>query len=121
MFNDIVSPAGIIGLIGMLAAGWAVVKHATVKTLRDTVTDLRGQLADRGTRIEDLEHEAERTQTTVDGLREGIASRDRDLEALAKVVTGEVHWEALEQMLHDLIDRVRNIAERLETLLKRKP
>lgn len=120
MFHEFLSPAGIIGLLGMLAAGWGLTKHATVKTLQDTNEA-------RGIRIEDLEAEVIRKDKALAakdrelGERdEVIASKDRDLEAVAKVVTGEAHWVAIEHLIADLTVLVKALADKVDSLLRRK-
>lgn len=88
----LLSPSGVVGAIGIIAAGVAMALFGTVRTLRESVADLRG-------RVDDLEKER-------DGLKAGLAEEKadhlntrRDLEAVTKVVTGETHWVALETQL----------------------
>lgn len=91
----LLSPSGIVGAIGIIAAGIAMALFGTVRTLRESVSDLRS-------RVGDLESER-------DGLKVRLAERDaahlateRDLEAVKKVVTGETHWVSIEAQLQEL-------------------
>lgn len=112
MWNDLLSPAGIIGIIGTLASGVALALLGTVRQLRDALTDLRA-------RVEDLETERDDFKGR---LAEEKASHDitrQDLTALTKVVTGEAHWVAIEQLIRDLIDRFKAITDKLDRVLRK--
>ena len=92
--DALLTPSGIVGAIGAIAAGVAMALLATVRTLRESLSDLRS-------RVDDLEKER-------DGLKVRIAEKEvahretqRDLETLKKVVTGEAHWVSIESQLAD--------------------
>ena len=64
----------------------------TVRTLRDSNNDLRG-------RVKDLEDNRAADQAL-------IATQKADLDALGRVVTGEVHWKAQSEQLLSLTTQV---------------
>lgn len=94
-----------------LTTALAVVSIATLAGLglmRGTVTNLREQLAD--TRASNAELRQERTEDAAK-----IATLTTDLEALARVVTGEVHWVQLGQQLEQHHVEARAYWTRAET------
>lgn len=104
----------------LLSTALAVVALATAAGLglmRGTVTNLREQLAD--TRASNAEMRQERAED-----RAEIATLHTQLDALGKVVTGEVHWLAISDLLDEHHGEARaywtraegNAAEMLSTL-----
>ena len=90
----LLSPSGVVGTIGIIAAGVAMALFGTVRTLRESVADLRG-------RVDDLEKERDGLKVTVAEEKAAHLGTQRDLEALKKVVTGETHWVSIETQLAD--------------------
>ena len=109
--GDLLNPTGIIGVVGVIATGFAVALLGTVRALRETVDDLRG-------RVSDLEHERDDLKGKLTDAADRLETSQADLETIKRVVTGEVHWVTLEQLLRDLIDRFGRLTERLEAFLR---
>jgi len=76
---------GVFGITTIIATAVAGLVWGTVKTVRDTASDLRG-------RVGDLE-----AGRYLDKAR--IAELETANEVLTKTVTGEVHWVALMHLL----------------------
>jgi hypothetical protein len=76
---------GIFGITTILATAVAGLVWGTVKTVRDTASDLRG-------RVGDLETERAKDKALIAELR-------TENTVLTKTVTGEVHWVALTALL----------------------
>lgn len=86
-----------------LTAAAVIIALATAAGLglqRGVVTNLREQLNDARSEITDLK--TNRTETAADNAR-----LKSDLSALQRVVTGEVHWLAL----NDLLDHHHKLTE----------
>lgn len=70
----------------------AIATLAGLGLLRGTVTNLRERLGDSREEVVDLTRKRDADQARITVL-------EADLAALTRVVTGEVHWVALEQKL----------------------
>lgn len=75
----------VFGIATLLAAGLAGLAWGTVKTLRDSNQDLRN-------RVSDLE-DSDRAKSTK------MAELESENKALGRLVTGEVHWQSIADML----------------------
>lgn len=80
-------------------AGWilAIITLATAAGVgfqRGKIAQLRGELTEADARADRLASELSDTQTK-------LASTNTQLEALAKVVTGEAHWTAISHTLDE--------------------
>lgn len=76
----------IFGAAALVAAALAGLTWGTVKTLREGGADLRS-------RVDDLEKEQARDKAK-------IAELESENAALGRLVTGEVHWTALTDLLN---------------------
>lgn len=84
-------------LSSLLSTGLAVLSISTLAglgLLRGTVTNLREQLKDARDEIKSLKDGRDEAKTE-------NAVLTADLEALKRVVTGEVHWVTLEHQLEE--------------------
>lgn len=100
MGGGLLSPTGIIGFIGVIAAGFAVALLGTVRALRENLSDARA-------RNKDLEDERDDYKQKYLDEVAGHALTKADLETMTRTVTGEAHWVALEVLVHDVIDRIK--------------
>ena len=94
----------------LLSTGLAIVSIATLAglgLLRGTVTNLREQLRDERDSNSSL-------RTSRDEDRKLLEQQKKDLDALARVVTGEVHWTALGHKLDEHHDEARAYWTRAE-------
>lgn len=98
-------------IIALIAAGIAAVQLANVKALRETNGDLRD-------RVGDLESAWDRSKSDLANEKEQHAATRRDLAAVAKVVTGEAHWVALEQQLTAHHDETAAILQQIIDTLR---
>lgn len=110
---------------GLLSTALAIVAIATLAglgLLRGTVTNLREQLkderearaADRQQKADDdIENAKYRADTTAQ-----LARQDAEIAGLQRIVTGEVHWVAIEQRIEDAIAMLMSFGKRLEDALK---
>ncbi len=107
-----------------LSAALAIVAIATLAglgLLRGTVTNLREQLKDeREARTADRQQKAdddiENARYRAD-VEAKLASQDTEITALRRIVTGEIHWVAIEQRLEDAIAMLMSFGKRLEEAL----
>jgi hypothetical protein len=84
-----------VDLSGLASTALGIVALATAAGLglmRGTVTNLREQLAD--TRADNAEMRISRVED-----RALIDTQKAELAALAKIVTGEVHWQSISETL----------------------
>lgn len=82
-------------LTGIVSTGLAIILLATAAGLglmRGVVTNLREQLADTRALSEEMRQERTDDRAEIDKLR-------TQLDALGAVVTGEVHWAAISEVL----------------------
>lgn len=93
---------------GFLSGALGIVSLATLAglgLLRGTVTNLREQLKDAREEIADKDrrHHEETAENTrrVTEAEKTIARQAADIDALNRVVTGEVHWLALGEQLDE--------------------
>ena len=105
------SPSGIVGAIGIIAAGVAMALFGTVRTLREAVSDLRS-------RVGDLEKERDSLKVSNAEKDATFLALERDHEALKKVVTGETHWVAIESQLADHHRQAMTAWERLLVIVQ---
>lgn len=75
----------VFGITTVIAAGLAGLVYGGQKTLRESNSDLRS-------RVTDLEKERSE-------LKAEVAEVKADNASLSRLVTGEVHWQALTEML----------------------
>lgn len=93
-YNSLINTALAIFAIASLAG--AGIQRGKIKQLREDVAD-----ADR--RIDALKEEREEDKAKISTLTAEVVTLTTDLDALARVVTGEAHLVALQDMLlsHD--------------------
>lgn len=103
---------GVMGpdLTSLITAALGIITLSTAAGLglmRGTMTNLREQLAD--TRASNAEMRVERTED-----RALIEKQKAELEALSKIVTGEIHWRAMSDLLDDHHKAAREYWQRAE-------
>ena len=94
----------VFGVTTIIAAGLAGLVYGGQRTLRDSNTDLR-------CRVNDLEKERIEDKAA-------IAELKTENKALASVVTGEVHWHALTELLSMHHTEARQHWEKERALLR---
>ena len=90
----------VFGLVAVITAGVAAVLLTSVRTLRQSI-------GDRDSRIAGLEGRLTDVETQLQTEKEAHESTRRDMDALARVVTGEAHWKAIEVRLDDVATAFR--------------
>ena len=109
--DALLSPSGIVGAIGIIAAGVAMALFGTVRTLREAVGDLRS-------RVDDLEKERDSLKIGLAEEKADHLATQRDLEAVKRVVTGETHWVAIESQIADHHRQAMTAWERLLVIVQ---
>ena len=66
--------------------------RGTVTTLREALTDARGEIADKGRRLTE-------TETEITRLKAKVNSQTHDLEAMGRLIRGESYWTELGEKL----------------------
>lgn len=118
-WEDFLRPAGILAAAGMIATGYAVVKTQSNKFLRQTNDDLRKRIDDKDAELADKDRDLVEKDAKLASQSAAMVEKDRELEVVKKVVTGETHWVALEQLLHEAITALRKVSEKVDELLRR--
>lgn len=83
-----------VAAIAIIAGGAATTLLTVVRTLRESNNDLRR-------RVTDLEDDRDDLRVKLTERDDAVAQTRRDMDALAKVITGEAHLVALEQRLEE--------------------
>lgn len=85
----------VFGATTIVSGGIAAMMFVSVRTLRESIEDRDKRIAGLEGRVSDLELQITKELASHEMTR-------RDLDALARVVTGEAHWVAIEQKIDDL-------------------
>jgi chromosome segregation ATPase len=94
----------------------AVATLAGLGLLRGTVTTLRENLRDARDEINDKERRLNEALSRLAEAETKIKTQASDLDALARVVTGEAHWVALGQRLEEHHDLAVQIYEEMKKI-----
>jgi hypothetical protein len=90
----------VFGLVAIITAGVAAILLTSVRTLRQSIGDRDSRITGLEGRVGDLESQLETEKVAHETTR-------RDMDALARVVTGEAHWKAIELRLDDVATAFR--------------
>jgi septal ring factor EnvC (AmiA/AmiB activator) len=121
-----------VGILNAAAVLVALLSAAFVGLQRGRLTNLRDQLDDErkeSTSLRDQRDERDRQITELKAARSEDKTRIKDLETVVKIATGEVHWQAISDLLDhhhatdqrhwehndDLLEQI------LEILVRRRP
>jgi prefoldin subunit 5 len=85
----------VFGVAAVVAAGVAAMLLGSVKTLREAI-------GDRDKRINGLEGRLSDCESALAKEQAARAATATELDALRKVVTGEAHWQAIEEQVDEL-------------------
>lgn len=100
----------IFGIVAIIAGGAATALFVSVQTLRSSIEDRDKRIAGLEGRVDDLEADLATERTSHEGTK-------RDLESVTRVVTGEAHWVALEEMVGQVLKIVTDIAATVRKIL----
>ena len=80
----------------------------SVRTLRQSIGDRDQRITGLEGRVADVESQLEAEKTAHETTR-------RDMDALARVVTGEAHWKAIELRLDDVASAFREFTGEIKS------
>lgn len=83
--NFVQTALGILTLASLAGLG---LMRSKVIDLRETISDIRGELGDKG-------RQRAGDQAEIARLRTKVITQDTDIAAIGRVVTGEAHWVAI--------------------------
>jgi hypothetical protein len=98
----------VFGLVAVITAGVAAVLLTSVRTLRQSI-------GDRDNRITGLEGRVTDLDTQLQAEKKAHETTRRDMDALARVVTGEAHWKAIELLLDDMATALRDFTGEIKS------
>lgn len=81
-----------LALVSVATLAGLGLMRGSLTSLRETVADLRGEVADKDRHLADKDQRIELLDRRCTELQ-------HDLDALGRVVTGEVHWKAIATVL----------------------
>lgn len=90
----------VFALVTIITSGIAAVLLTSVRTLRQSIGDRDSRITGLEGRVSDLDAQLQAEKKSHEITR-------RDMDALARVVTGEAHWKAIELRLDDVANAFR--------------